>query len=197
MPPVHASPFIGSLAIALLGARWRRPNRRPRWRRGSLRKPGQRDTDGPIVSLGDAGQFDDMHIFAPAVAQDGGRFLLWYSGSRGTPGNRVFRLGLATSRRRQAIRKTRQSNPVLQFADAAHSVLTPALLRSADGNVLREDGKLRMWFSSATLGKGGLHTLHESTSADGIHWTEPSPVLLENVYCPTHPENRSRLRNVV
>ena len=50
---------------------------------------------------------------------------------------------------------------------------------------LREDGKLRMWFSSATLGKSGLHTLHESRSADGIHWDEPSPALLENVYCPT------------
>jgi hypothetical protein len=42
-----------------------------------------------------------------------------------------------------------------------------------------------MWFSAATLGKGGLHTLHESTSADGVHWEDPSPVLLENVYCPT------------
>ena len=58
-------------------------------------------------------------------------------------------------------------------------------LCEADGNVLREAGKLRMWFSSATLGKGGLHTLHESRSDDGIHWEEPSPVLLENVYCPT------------
>jgi predicted GH43/DUF377 family glycosyl hydrolase len=42
-----------------------------------------------------------------------------------------------------------------------------------------------MWFSSATLGKGGLHTLHESLSSDGVHWDGPSGVLLENVYCPT------------
>jgi hypothetical protein len=42
-----------------------------------------------------------------------------------------------------------------------------------------------MWFAAATLGKGGLHTLHESTSSDGVHWSEPSPVLLENAYCPS------------
>jgi hypothetical protein len=144
----------------------------------------QRDTDGPIVSLGEAGQFDDMHIFAPAVAEENGRFSLWYSGSRGTPGNRVFRLGLATSSDGKQFEKY-ADNPVLQFADAAHSVLTPALLRHSDGSVLRENGKLRMWFAAATLGKGGLHTLHESSSSDGIHWDEPSPTLLENVYCPT------------
>src|SRR6187455_2828049 len=57
----------------------------------------QRDVAGPIVSLGQDGQFDDRHIFAPAVAQENGRFRMWYSGSRGTPGNRVFRLGLANS----------------------------------------------------------------------------------------------------
>jgi hypothetical protein len=144
----------------------------------------QRDADGPIVSLGSDGQFDDKHIFAPAVAQEGGRFSLWYSGSRGMPGNRVFRLGLATSADGKQFEK-HADNPVLQFADAAHSVLTPALLRSADGSVLREDGKLRMWFSAARLGKSGLHTLHQSRSADGIHWDEPSAALLENAYCPT------------
>src|SRR5437773_271065 len=144
----------------------------------------QRDTEGPIVSLGKSGQFDDMHIFAPTVAEENGRFSLWYSGSRGTPGNRVFRLGLATSADGKQFEK-HAANPVLQFADAAHSVLTPALLRNSDGSVLRENAKLRMWFSSATLGKGGLHVLHESTSVDGLHWDEPSAPLLENAYCPT------------
>ena len=144
----------------------------------------QRDVEGPIVSLGEDGEFDDRHIFAPTVAQEGGRFSLWYSGSRGTPGNRVFRLGLATSADGKKFDK-HPENPVLEFADAAHSVLTPALLRGADGSVLREDGKLRMWFSAARLGKSGLHTLHQSRSADGISWDEPSPALQENVYCPT------------
>lgn len=144
----------------------------------------QRDVDAPIVSLGEAGEFDDMHIFAPAAAEENGRFLLWYSGSRGTPGNRVFRLGLASGADGKRFEKS-GDNPVFEFGDGAHSVLTPALLRNPDGTVHREAGKLRMWFSAATLGKGGLHTLHETSSVDGIHWAEPSPVLLENVYCPT------------
>jgi hypothetical protein len=144
----------------------------------------ERDTPGPILSLGPDGAFDDRHLFAPAVIHDSGRFLLWYSGSRGTPGSRVFRLGLATSDDGRRFEK-HAGNPVLEFADGRHSVLTPAPLRNADGTVLREAGRLRMWFASAALGKGGPHTLHESWSDDGIHWSPPSDVLMEHVYCPT------------
>jgi predicted GH43/DUF377 family glycosyl hydrolase len=144
----------------------------------------QRDVDGPIVSLGQPGDFDDQHIFAPAAAFENGRYWLWYSGSRGTPGNRVFRLGLATSDDGKRFDK-HAANPVLAFADNAHSVLTPALLRNPDGSVLRENGKLRLFFSATRLGKSGLHTLHQSHSSDGIAWNEPSPPLLENCYCPT------------
>ncbi len=144
----------------------------------------ERDVDGPVISLGKDGEFDDRHLFAPAVAQENGRFLLWYSGSRGNPGNRVFRLGLASSDDGRQFLKY-AGNPVLGMSDNARSVLTPALLRNPDGSVLREGGKLRLWFAAATLGKGGLHTLHEATSTDGVTWSEPSGVLLGNVYCPS------------
>jgi predicted GH43/DUF377 family glycosyl hydrolase len=144
----------------------------------------RRDVEGPIVSLGKEGEFDDQHIFAPAVIEEEGKFSLWYCGSRGTPGNRVFRLGLATSDDGRVFRKA-ENNPVYEFGDGKHSVLTPALLRDGNGTAIREAGKLRMWFAAATLGKGGLHTLHEATSSDGIHWSPPSGVLLENAYCPS------------
>lgn len=148
------------------------------------RQDWRRDVAGPVVELGAEGAFDDQHIFAPAVAEEAGRFWLWYSGSRGTPGNRVFRLGLATGTDgRQFVKHT--GNPVLEFADGAHSVLTPALLRSAAGHVLREEGKLRLWFAAARLGRSGLHQLHQSRSADGIQWDEPSGPLLDNAYCPS------------
>ncbi|MCI0357489.1 MAG: hypothetical protein L0211_03265 [Planctomycetaceae bacterium] len=144
----------------------------------------EKDVAGPIISLGAAGQFDDMHIFAPAVIEEKGRYLLWYCGSRGTRATRVFRLGLATSKDGKAFERHPQ-NPVLEFDDGILSVLTPALLRQGDGAVVRENGKLRMWHSAANLAKGGLHTLHETTSADGIDWAKPSPPLLDHVYCPT------------
>jgi predicted GH43/DUF377 family glycosyl hydrolase len=145
----------------------------------------EKDVAGPVLSLGAAGEFDDTHIFAPAVIEEKNRFLVWYCGSRGTRATRVFRLGLATSSDGKAFER-HPHNPVLGFDDGIRSVLTPALLRQGDGGVLREDGRLRMWHSAANLAKQpGLHTLHETTSADGIRWAQPSPPLLDHVYCPT------------
>jgi len=144
-----------------------------------------RDTDGPIVSLGESGAFDDTHVFAPCVAHENGRFMLWYSGSPGSVSQRVFSLGLATSSDGGRFQKYQQ-NPVLRLEDGKHSVLTAQLLRNADGSVLREDGKLRLWFSSTYFaGRGRRNTLHEATSVDGIHWSSPSPPQLECVYAPT------------
>jgi predicted GH43/DUF377 family glycosyl hydrolase len=179
--------IIASILLALLSlAAARLPAAEPpaalaRW---LAPQDWEKDTEGPIVSLGAAGEFDDMHIFAPAVAEEGGEFRMWYCGSRGTRTTRVFRLGLATSRDGKRFEKY-AGNPVLAFADGEHSILTPGLLRTGDGNALREQGRLRAWFSSTVFGKTGLHTLHDATSADGIHWSEPSGPLLNDVYCPS------------
>ena len=113
-----------------------------------------RDTPSPIVSLGDPGQFDDSHIFAPAVALTGKTCELWYCGSTGEVARRVFRLGLATGPVDQRLVKN-AANPVCQFGDDNHSVLTPTLLRRPDGSALRENGRLRMWFSSTWFGEIG------------------------------------------
>ncbi|MFH1922650.1 MAG: hypothetical protein ABIP48_22530, partial [Planctomycetota bacterium] len=145
----------------------------------------ERDTPGPVIALGEPGDFDDTHLFAPCVAEEQGRYLLWYSGSQGTVGERVFRLGLATSGDGRRFDKS-PASPVFEFGDGKHSVLTAALLRTPDGSVLREEGKLRMWFSSTHFaGPSGLHTLHETTSADGVRWQAPSTAQLEHAYAPT------------
>jgi hypothetical protein len=144
-----------------------------------------RDTEGPVVQLGKSGEFDDTHLFAPCVGRVDGLYLLWYSGSTGSVGERVFDLGLARSADGRTFAK-HVPNPVFRFGDGKHSVLTPTLLRRADGSVLREDGNLRMWFSSTHFaGKSGLHTLHETRSVDGVGWSQPSAPLLEHVYAPT------------
>lgn len=145
----------------------------------------ERDVEGPIISLGQAGSFDDTHIFAPMVALENDRYQLWFCGSPGTVAQRVFRLGMATSADGRHFKRYAH-NPVFEYGDGKHSVLTPTLLRNGDGTTIRESGKLRMWFSSTWFeGKSKLHTFHESTSRDGINWGEPSPALLENIYAPT------------
>ncbi len=144
-----------------------------------------RDVDGPVVSLGKRGEFDDTHLLAPMVMRDAGKFLLWYCGSRGSVAERVFRLGLATSGDGRQFTK-HNGNPVFDFGDNLHSVLTPTMLRHLDGTPMREGGRLRVWFSSTDFtDKSGRHTLHETTSEDGLKWSAPSPALLEDVYAPT------------
>ncbi len=145
----------------------------------------ERDTDGPVIELGEAEQFDDMHIFAPCVAHLDDEYWMWYCGSRGKVAKRVFRLGLATSRDGRTFTK-HAANPVYEFGDGKHSILTPTLLRNPDGSVLREDGKLRMWFSSTHFAsKKGVHSLYESRSDDGLQWSPPGKPQLSGVYAPT------------
>ncbi len=154
----------------------------------------RRDTDGPIVSLGKSGDFDDTHLISPMVACENGIYSLWYPGSRGVVDERVFRLGYATSSDGVAFEKSELS-PVFEFGDGKRSVLTPTLLRSPDGAVLREDGKLRMWFSAVDLTTTGApHTLHEAWSADGVAWSPPSNAQLVNVYAPTIIKEGDRYR---
>lgn len=144
-----------------------------------------RDTDGPIIQLGNKGDFDDTHMFAPCVAKLNDVFYLWYNGSTGVVADRVFHLGLATSRDGRAFSK-HPTNPVFRFGDDQHSVLTPTVLRNVDGSPIREDGKLRMWFSSTHFSDGtGHHALYETQSTDGIRWQTPSKPLLNHVYAPT------------
>ncbi len=145
----------------------------------------QRDTDGPIVSLGEKGRFDDTHIFAPTVIRENGKYLLWYCGSTADVANRVFKVGLVTGTDGKSF-TAHANNPVYSFGDDRHSVLTPIILRHANGAPMRENGKLRMWFSSTHFaGKTGAHKLHESFSDDGIHWDPPSGPLADGLYAPT------------
>ncbi|QDU78537.1 hypothetical protein Pla110_02410 [Polystyrenella longa] len=145
----------------------------------------ERDTDGPILSLGESGDFDDTHLFAPSVARLEDEYYLWYSGSTGKVKERVFHLGLATSKDGRSFTKS-NPNPVYQFGDGKHSIMTTTFLRKNDGTPIKEDGKLRMWFSSTDFtNPSGFHGLYESFSDDGIHWSDPNGPLLEAVYAPT------------
>lgn len=153
----------------------------------------QRDTAGPVVPLGPTGAFDDTHIFAPTVGREHSEFLMWYCGSTGfahdlaprrTRDERVFRLGLARSP--DGVAFSRNSQPVFELEDSERSIVTPSVLRNANGEIIREGGRIRMWFTSATLGGGGEpHSIHQAFSDDGVRWTDVSSPQLKRAYCPT------------
>jgi predicted GH43/DUF377 family glycosyl hydrolase len=153
----------------------------------------KRDADGPVLSLGAEGAFDDTHIFAPTVVREEGRYRMWYCGSQGfahdlapmrTRDERVFRLGLAESD--DGVRFRRHVGPVMELPTPRLSLVTPTVLRDARGQPLREDGKLRMWFTSATLGGGGPpHAIQQAYSVDGVQWTDVSAVQIARAYCPS------------
>ena len=143
-----------------------------------------RDTSKPILELGEPGAFDDMHILTPLVALENDKYRLWYSGSRGEVDKRIFRLGMATSSNGKSFNKY-ASNPIFEFGNQKHSIVTPTFLRKPSGAVLREHGKLRMWFIAVDFAGNGMHTLHESTSSDGVLWSKPSDVQRDNIYAPT------------
>lgn len=132
-----------------------------------------RDVDGPVLSLGSPGEFDDTHIFAPTVARENGKYLMWYCGSRGfahdlsetrTRDERHFSLGLATSDDGRDF--VRHAGPILTLPTPRLSLLTPTILRDSKGNVLREQDKMRMWFTSAGMGGGQPHAIQQSISSD-------------------------------
>ncbi|SVB54720.1 uncharacterized protein METZ01_LOCUS207574 [marine metagenome] len=182
LPRFRLAAFLG-VTFLCVGAMGEPPAKIKPWL--TSEQEWQRDTDKQIIALGKRGAFDDTHIFAPMVAHEKGAFQLWYCGSTGRVAERVFHMGLATSGDGRLFKK-HADNPVYHYGDGKHSVLTPALLRNPDGTTLRENGRLRMWFSSTWFAGGnGLHTLHEATSADGLRWSLSSPSLLKHVYSPT------------
>src|SRR5690606_33563439 len=112
----------------------------------------QRDADEPVLSLGEPGEFDDAHLISPRVVKHQGKYMMWYSGSRGFaydvaptrhPDERVYQLGLATSP--DGIRFTKQAEPRIKLPDEKRSFLTPTLLQNPDGTLLKFNGKYWMW----------------------------------------------------
>ena len=142
-----------------------------------------RDGEEACVSLGEVGDFDDMHLFAPAARVEGGKTYLYYCGSQGEVEDRVFRMGMSVSEDGRVFEK-HPGGPVLEMGNGA-SVLTPTFLRDGDGKVIQEDGAYRLWHSSTTFPPGIVHTIHESRSEDGINWTTPSEAQVQGAYAPT------------
>lgn len=169
----------------------------------------KRDRDVPVFTIGAKGEFDDMHILSPSVIYERGEYWMYYMGSTNDviakglykPAtdltddqkkriranehkDRIYKIGLARSK--DGIRFTKhEGNPVLAFGDGRRGLLTPNFLRNPDGSVLRENGKLVMYFTAADMPGDYKHVIHRATSDDGITWSAPSGPLIENAYAPT------------
>ena len=189
------------IAMAATTAAGQLPEQRPpanqppvKLSRWLTKQEWRRDTEGPVLTLGKARTFDDTHIFAPSVAVVDARFLMWYCGSSGTahdlakvrvPDHRYFRLGLATSKDGKGFVR-HGDGAVMTLEPSRRSILTPSILRDANGGVLREDGRMRMWFTSAAFrGDDRVHAIQEATSKDGIEWSKASPIQIERAYAPS------------
>ena len=161
-----------------------------------------RDVDKPVLSLGEAGEFDDTHLLDPEVVRQDGNYLMWYCGSSGYAydvaptrerDERLYQLGIATSD--DGLAFTKLSLPRIAMAEPRRSFLTPTILKDSDGKLLKFQGKYWMWFCSATFGGGGRpHVVQAVTSEDGLNWSEPSEDLLTKAYCPAVIKDGDELR---
>ena len=165
-----------------------------------------RDRQDPVLTIGEKGRFDDQHIFAPCVIRMGEEYWLYYAGSQNaviakgiykprTPlteeqisrirqnrdKDRLYRVGLATSK--DGVHFTRfGDSPVLSFGDGRTGIVTPSILRDANGGAVRVGGKLVMFFTGVDMPGDYRHNIYRTTSADGLKWSGPSPILLPNAY---------------
>lgn len=168
----------------------------------------KRDRDQPVFTIGEKGSFDSQHIIAPNVIFENGEYWMYYCGSpndviaqgiykpatdltdeqklkirRNPHKDRVYKIGLAKSKDGIHFTKYEQS-PVLSDADQRKSLLTPNMLRDPSGAVLRENGELIMYYTAADMPGDYKHRVHRATSKDGLKWSPPSAVLVDNAYAP-------------
>ncbi len=87
-----------------------------------------------------------MHIFAPCVAYQDGLYRMWYCGSRGAVGQRIFRLGLAINPDGSAWQKS-PHNPIYRPDPArpweSHYTTSQSVLRHPDGT-------WHLWYGART-----------------------------------------------
>jgi predicted GH43/DUF377 family glycosyl hydrolase len=121
----------------------------------------------PVLNLGPATTWDDLHVHSPSILEDGGKVVMWYAGEDGSR----TRIGYATIPEIDNWEKF-SGNPVLDVGPGgsweSEHVRSPSIM--FDGNIYH------MWY-------GGYYNFEwkigYANSTDGINWNKyPSnPVL--------------------
>jgi len=132
-------------------------------------------TQGPVLTPGARGEFDDFLIASPWVLREveGGatRYRMWYRGCYFRGRDRGCAIGHATSA--DGIRWQKTKGPVFEPAD-------PAGRRRLHGvTVVRSGDRYFMWYSVTPelFGPRQPSTLHLATSSDGLRWEAAGQVL--------------------
>jgi hypothetical protein len=135
-----------------------------------------------MLSLGKDGEFDSQNLFGPAVAKEGGKYWLFYCG--GPSGPRTgedlvrYQLGLALSD--DGVRWQKTGKPLLPLGERDNFHCTPALLRSAAGDLLKRDGRWHLLFCG-----NRADDVEHATSADGLDWEkDPRSPIFRAAYAP-------------
>jgi hypothetical protein len=118
----------------------------------------ERDTAGPVLSLGESGGLDDTHIFAPAVIHENGRYLVWYVDVKQSS----WTIRHATSDDGRGWRVSPE--PCLRIHQAWECT------RLFYPTVLRIDGVYMMWYGSYWRQRGSTTALGFAVSLNGLKW---------------------------
>lgn len=146
----------------------------------------------PMLSLGQAGDFDSQNLFGPAVAKDGGKYFLFYCGGPAGPktGEELVRyqIGLALSDDGETWTKT--GKPLMPLGERDNFHATPSLLRDPAGNVLKIDGVWHMVFCG-----NRADDVEHATSRDGLKWEkDPRNPIFKSAYAPNLVQVGDELR---
>lgn len=131
----------------------------------------------PVLDLGALGAFDDSGVTSSCLVKTAGRRLLYYTGwSRGVTVPFYLAAGVAADE--SGMFRRLSAAPLLD-----RSAVDPYL--TASPFVLREEGRWRMWYVSATEwrecapGPRHYYNIRYAESADGIEWHRDGLVCLD------------------
>jgi predicted GH43/DUF377 family glycosyl hydrolase len=146
----------------------------------------------PMLRLGAADAFDSQNIFAPAIAREGGRYFLFYSGGPSGPKTRGelvrYQLGLALSEDGETWAKT--GRPLLPLGARDDFHCTPALLRNPEGGLIKPDGLWHMIYCG-----NRADDVEHATSRDGLRWEkDPLNPIFKSAYAPNIVQAGGELR---
>ncbi len=130
----------------------------------------EKDTNNPVLTIGNMGEWDDYGIFAPSVVYNGSEFRMFYTAESET-GNFGAEIGQATSLDGTSWTKD-PNNPVLSPGDDGNWDFDQACYPQ----VVFHDNTYHMWYAG---GRFLQWDFGYATSTDGSSWikSDANPVL--------------------